>query len=957
MSEWSAVQSPMLGYAEEIGWEKVTSEEATALRGGIEGMVFTEVLLGALKRLNPGVIDDERAAEVLRRLRLLKPTIEGNQDALRWIRGEMSVFVPEEKRERNVRLIDFDDPEANVFQVTWEWRHKSQGFPTPNRADVVFIVNGVPLAVAELKAAEKANGLADGIEQIRRYHRETPEMMALPQVFDVSEMLNFWYGATWSLSRKNLLNWKDDEPGNYEKKVKRFFDRARFLSVVKEYVVFLTKDDALSKVILRQHQMRAVEKAVTRAQDPAKRRALVWHTQGSGKTLTLITIAAKLLRGTIGGEKPTVLVLLDRKELESQTVQNLNAYGIHHAVVTESKRHVQDLLRQDYRGLIVSMIHKFEDVEADLNTRSSVVVLVDEAHRTTGGDLGNYLMAALPNATYIGFTGTPIDATAKGKGTFKTFGTDDPQGYLDKYSIRESVEDGTTVELHYALAPSDLRVDRETLEKQFLSLTEAEGVSDVEELNAILDRAVKLKEAMKAPTRVDGIARLIARHFTETVRPMGFKAFVVAVDREACAFYKEALDRYLPSEMSRVVISASHNDGELLKRHYLDEVSEKELRKAFTKKDAQPEILIVTEKLLTGFDAPILYCLYLDKPMRDHVLLQTIARVNRPYEDDEGRVKPCGFVLDFVGIFERLEKALAFDSDVVASVIQNIDVLKDLFATMMREQAPAYLDHARGWSDKAKEAAVEAFAEKEDRDAFYKFFRQIANVYEILSPDAFLRPYIEDYQALASLFALIRNAYSAGPFVDKELTAKTRELLRRTTSTTDLELPNKIHSLGPAELAALKNDGDSDVVKVLNLRKALTVAVDAEGGSKPFLLSIGERADALAQAYEDRQITTQQVLDAFEQLAGEYVSADAEKEALGVDDNTYAIFATIRPIAEDVQREQAQEIDALFKQFPEYAWDVEQGRRLRAALYKPLRKLVGTKMMDVASTLLKLKRV
>src|SRR5581483_11821258 len=171
------------------------------------------------------------------------------------------------------------------------------------------------------------------------------------------------------------------------------------------------------------------------------------------------------------------------------------------------KREMQEILASDYRGLVVAMIHKFDDIPANINTRESVVVLVDEAHRTTGGDVGNYLMGALPNATYIGFTGTPIDNLSRGKGTFKVLGVDDEQGYLDKYSIAESIEDGTTVKLHYALAPSHLLVDRETLEKRFLDRTEAQVISDVEELNAILDRAVKLKELMKARTRIEPIAR------------------------------------------------------------------------------------------------------------------------------------------------------------------------------------------------------------------------------------------------------------------------------------------------------------------------------------------------------------------------------------------------------------------------------------------------------------------
>jgi type I restriction enzyme, R subunit len=476
---------------------------------------------------------------------------------------------------------------------------------------------------------------------------------------------------------------------------------------------------------------------------------------------------------------------------------------------------------------------------------------------------------------HLGFTGTPIDNLSKGKGTFKVFGVDDEQGYLDKYSIAESIQDGATVQINYALAPSDLRVDRETLEQRFLNLAEAEGVSDVEELNAILDRAVELKEMMKAPERVQGIAAFVARHFRENVEPLGFKAFLVAVDREACALYKKALDQHLPPEYAQVVYSPAQNDSLELKRYYLSPEDEKRVRKDFARKSIQPKILIVTEKLLTGFDAPILYCMYLDKPMRDHVLLQAIARVNRPYEDDDGLVKPYGFVLDFVGIFEKLESALAFDSDVVGAVIQNLDVLKDLFATLMRETAPTYLPLARGWDDKAKERAIDHFAEKERRTEFFGFFRRLESLYDILSPDAFLRPYVESYEALAELFALIRNAYSERPYVDKELTAKTRELLRGETESGALDLPGAIQALGPHELAALQASGTADTTKVLNLRKVLAATVAEEGGSKPFLLSIGERAEALAQLYEDRHITTQQALAEFKKLAQEYVQADA----------------------------------------------------------------------------------
>ena len=387
------------------------------------------------------------------------------------------------------------------------------------------------------------------------------------------------------------------------------------------------------------------------------------------------------------------------------------------------------------------MIHKFEGMPEMINTRDTIFILVDEAHRTTTGTLGNYLMGALPNATYIGFTGTPIDRTAYGQGTFITFGRDDPpNGYLDKDSIRESISDGTTVPLHYTLAPNDLLVDRRTLEEEFLDLAETEGISDVAELNKVLEKAVSLRNMMKSPERVQKVAQFVGDHFRKNVEPMGYKAFLVAVDREACKLYKEELDRLLPVSYTEPIYSPSSRDDDGMQKYYHSEDEEKRIRKAFRSPDKDPKILIVTEKLLTGFDAPVLYCMYLDKPMRDHVLLQAIARVNRPYEDEEGRKKPSGFVLDIVGIFNNLKKALAFDSSDIEDIVNDLDVLRARFTRLMAEEAQQYLGLARGKTrDKAVEAVLEYFLDEEIRHTFYAFFHELSDIYEILSPDAFLR--------------------------------------------------------------------------------------------------------------------------------------------------------------------------------------------------------------------------
>ena len=956
MSERSAVQDPMLKYADEIGWKSVSRSEAMQMRHVERGRYFADVLKAQLMRLNRGILDESRCQEILRQLNLLGSTLEGNQDALSWLRGEQSIFVPEENRYRNVTLIDYDSSDNNLFHVTDEWTQK--GAVHRNRADVVFLINGIPVAVVETKSANKQDGLAEGVEQIRRYHHETPEMFATAQLFGVTHMHDFLYGVTWNVSRKNLFNWKTDESTTYEEKVKTFFDRDRFLKVLREAIIFQSRDDALTKVVLRQHQTRAVEKVIDRVHDPDKRRGLIWHTQGSGKTLTMITIASQLLRGGGETEKPTVLMVVDRNELESQLFSNIAGYGIATPQRATSIKRLQEILASDYRGLIVSMIHKFDKIPANINTREGVTVLVDEAHRTTGGDLGNYLMAALPNATYIGFTGTPIDNLAQGKGTFKVFGADDEQGYLDKYAISESIEDGTTVPLNYALAPSNLRVDRETLEQEFLRLVVAGGVSDFDELQAIIDRAAKLKAIMKAPDRVDNVAVAVAKHFQENVEPMGFKAFLVAVDREACALYKKALNEHLPLEYSEVVYSPYHQDSQDMKAYHRTDDEEKEIRKKFSDKNDQPKILIVTQKLLTGFDAPILYCIYLDKPMRDHVLLQAIARVNRPYEDDDGLIKPYGFVLDFVGIFANLEKALAFDSDVVGSVIRNIDVLKGLFAKLIEEDAAQYLPLAEGWDDRAKEHAIDYFEDKESREAFFKFFKQLQNIYTILSPDACLHPFIDDYQSLASLYKLIRNAYADRIYVDKELTAKTQKLLQEYTESNQFALPGSIQELNVNTLREIKQSYASDKVKVLNLRKILHKTVTEESQSKPFLISIGERAEALTEAYENGQLATQEALAAFEKLAEEYTEASRERAQMNLDENAYAVYTVLKGFAEDITPERVRALNRVFDQFPDYQWNEHQSSQLRRMFYVTLRPIVGAEnLIEATNGLLELERI
>ena len=950
-AERPTVQKPLVRYAEEAGWTYLPPEEALRLRRGESGILLHEVFVGQLQKLNPDVVDLHRAEEVARRLTIVPPNVEGNLQAWEFLGGLKTVFVETEKRERNVKLLDPDHPEANLFHVADEFSFTS-GAGKAIRPDVVFLVNGVPVLVVETKAATRLEGIAEALDQIRRYHQQQPELLAILQLYALTHLVQFYYGATWSLSRKGLFNWREELGGSgvgqpdFESLVKSFIAPRRILRVLADFILFTRKDGELSKVVLRPHQMRAVERVLARARDESKRRGLIWHTQGSGKTYTMIVVAKKLVEEP-AFQNPTVLMLVDRNELEAQLFGNLESVGFTNVALAETKAHLRHLLSTDRRGLVVSTIHKFDGMPASVNPRKNVFVLVDEAHRSTGGDLGNYLMGALPNATYVGFTGTPIDRTAHGQGTFKTFGRDDDRGYLDKYSIRESIQDGTTVPLHYSLAPNDLLVDRETLEREFLSLAELEGVADPEELNRVLERAVTLRNMLKNPERVEKVAAFVARHFRENVEPMGYKAFVVGVDREACALYKGALDQHLPPEYSEVVISAAQSDSELLARFHHSEEQEQTIRKAFGKADQLPKILIVTEKLLTGFDAPILYCMYLDKPMRDHVLLQAIARVNRPYEDDAGRRKPSGFVLDFVGIFDKLERALAFDSQDVAGVVEGLDVLKAQFADEMAKARSEYLPIWKGLKgDKAAEAVLEHFRDQERRESFYGFFRELEELYEIISPDECLRPHLEDYDELTRMYRLVRAAYEPHLSVDKSFLRKTAELVQRSTHTSSLTEPRRTYKLDEATLSKLVAEETPDTVKVFNLVKALYDLVEQQGSQAPYLISIGERAEQIAEAFKERQVTTQEALRQLEALVQEYREAERSRQEQELSPEAFAVFWLLRREGARGAAEAAREVGVTFEEHPHWQRSGEQERQVRIVLLREVRKALGTAKVE-----------
>ena len=968
ITEAGTVQFPMVRHAAETGWTPIPPGDALSMRGGETGILFREELERALGRFNSWMTD-EAIRSVVERLEAIPATIEGNREMLSWLRGERQWYDEGDSRYRHVQIVDFEQSNENVLHVTWEWKLKPPARKA-NRADVLFVINGVPVAIVEHKNPTDGNAIDRGIAQLRRYELETPELIGAAQLFNVTHLLDYWYGVTWNANRRFMARWKEQRDESYRFAVQSFFEPTDFLRTLRDWILFYVEDGETRKSVLRQHQRRAIDRIIERCSEPKKRRGLIWHTQGSGKTFTLLTAARLILERKDLTSTPTVVVVVDRTELEGQLkgwVERLLGEMQQQDIAVwqaNSRLEIQELLKTDRRGLIVSMIHKFEGIDKNTNTRDNIYVFIDEAHRSVARDLGTYMMAAVPNATIIGFTGTPIAKTDQGEGTFKIFGVDDELGYLDKYSIAESIEDETTLPLRHTMAPSEMTVPVERLDREFFELAEAEGVTDVEELNKVLDRAVGLRTFLASDDRIEKVASFVAKHFNENVLPLGYKAFLVGVNREACAKYKRALDRHLPPDWSEAVYTENVSDvidRPLVAELQLSSRREEEVRLLFKKADENPKILIVTDKLLTGYDASLLYCMYLDKPMRDHVLLQAIARVNRPHVDANGAGKRIGLVVDFVGVLRELRKALRFDSTDVSGVIQDLDLLlKDCIEKIERARID-YLDEtgSGGGDERLEEIIYGRFLDPESRRTYFHAYREIEILWEILSPSPELRDHMNTYKNLAKLYTVLFNAYKTNVTYDASLGLKTHSLVQDSVTQQGLGDVIKTVTFDAPTVQALRDEPGSDEAKIFNLVRGLRDEIDAEPEKAPVFRPLKERAEHILEDLQNRNATSFLAMEQLLALAKEKEEVAKAAEESGLSRHAFGVFWTLK---EDTTLKSAgiaasmvaREAETLLARFPNASLNEDEKRRLRSALYQPILQVNRKERARIVETILEI---
>lgn len=836
----------------------------------------------ALIRLNPEIAaEPDRADDVLYRLRAIlmgvrsDGLVNANEEFAKWLSGEQSMPFGANGEHVTIHLIDFADVERNQYVVTSQFTIRAG--VSEKRADLVLLVNGIPLVVIEAKTPVRSSqSWFDGALQVHDdYERNVPELF-VPNVLSVAtEGKELRYGSI-GLPVELWGPWRVEADSQtpallrLEEAVESMLRPHVVLDLLANFTAYATDPKQRRiKIVARYQQYEGTNKIVERVVDGDPKKGLIWHFQGSGKSL-LMLFAARKLRLHPALKNPTVMIVVDRLDLDAQISSTFYAADTPNLVKADTRPELQRLLAQDVRKIIITTIFKFGEAGGVLNDRSNIIVMVDEAHRTQEGDLGRRMREALPNAFLFGLTGTPINRADKN--TFYAFGADeDEHGYLSRYGFEQSIRDGATMPLHFEPRLVELHIDREAIDEAFLELTGDLGDLDKDKLGKT---AAKLAVLLKAPERVQNICADIAAHYLAKVQPGGFGAQVVTYDRGSCVLYKQALDEFLPPEVSDIVMTVNSGEDQYAAYRRDRDVEEKLLDRF--RDPADPlKILIVTSKLLTGFDAPILQTMYLDKPLRDHTLLQAICRTNRPY----GEGKTHGLIVDYLGVFDDVAQAIQFDEEGISRVVVNINELVGKLPEAMQKclaYFPGVDRTVAGYEGLI--AAQNCLPNNDVRDSFAADYSYLSRLWEAISPDPVLNQHETDYRWLTQVYESVKPSTGTGRLLWHVLGPKTIELIHEhvhvDTIRDDLDTLVLDAELLEAVLSTPDPDTKSKEIEIKLSRRLRNRAHD------PRFKELGERLEELKARHEQGLLVSVEFLKALLDLARDVVAADITAEPI-----------------------------------------------------------------------------
>lgn len=882
-NEENTVEQMFINAAGKCGWIYVEPQFVPRLP---DEVLVVQWLMEALLALNP--ITPEQAEQVIYKLRACI-TSGGSSDELITANDKFRKLLFEEnsypfgENGDNINIRFFakaDDAYKNRCIVTNQWEYPRKSKEGGKRLDLVYVINGIPMVVGEAKTPVKASVTwADGAADIMHYQKSIPEMFVPNILTFASEGRELQYASIgcpvdkwgpWFADEERKHGTLEDAEHNYVS----LMTPERLLDIYRFYSVFTgTSRGRKIKIVCRYQQYLGGEAIVQRVlstytNGSGPRKGLIWHFQGSGKSWLMVFAAQKLRRQEVL-KAPTVVIVDDRIDLEDQITGDFTRAEIPNIDSISSKQELEEKIHQ--RKILITTIFKFGDLSDGevIDDRDNVILLMDEAHRTQEGDLGKKMRTALPNAFFFGLTGTPINRNDHN--TFACFGAEeDKYGYISKYTFQNSVEDKATLELNFKTVPVEMHLDNANLQKEFDELTDQISEEDKNELV----RRTSVEAFFTAEKRINDVCKYIVTHFREYVEPTGMKAQVVVYNRECCVKYKKALDALLGTDdQTTIVMHTSGDKADDYKAYKRSRDEEKKLLDQFRDPLSPLKFVIVTSKLLTGFDAPILQCMYLDKPMKNHTLLQAICRTNRTYNEN----KKCGLIVDFVGVFEDVAKSLAFDEETVKTIVKNIDEIKGLIPTFMQqciEFFPGVDRTIGGWEGLT--AAQQCLKDDLVKTSFGRHFARLNKAWEIVSPDSYLTVFQNDYTWLAQVYQSVRPV-SGGNLIWTLLGAKTIEIIHRNIETIDIGTPLEDLVVDSDVIDAVLEDEKAREKKIVEIEKMLRLRLGEHKGD-PNFKKFAEKLDELRERMAQNLISSIDFLKQLLVLAKDLLEEEKKKD-------------------------------------------------------------------------------
>lgn len=923
-------EQPAIEWLTELGWEfangpDISPDGEAPERGSYRDVVLADRLRRSLARRHPEIPRQELDLVVTGIQTTTAPVpIEDHADFHALLIDGFPLTYPDREgveRSARVKLVDFEDPGTNDFLVVSQMTVIVGG--KNRRPDLLLFVNGLPLGQIELKSPVDEAATPDrAVTQVQHYVETIPPLYRFVELIGVSDLIKAMVG-TISTPAEHFAEWKsmdraaDEGRSQLEIMLRGAFAPERFLKLISDFVIFENDGSKIVKILAKYHQVDAVEKAVEatwEAMNGDGRAGVVWHTQGSGKSYSMV-FYAQILRRDPRFKNPTIVAVTDRVDLDDQLLQTFAKQAVL-APAVEQAEGVEDLrgkLRRVAGGVVFTVINKFKEIRGEdrmpvLSTRGNIVIMSDEAHRSQYKTFAANLHKALPNAVRIGFTGTPIETTDRSTRT--TFGE-----YISVYDIARAVEDGATVPIFYEnrAIPVDV-ADRKKVE-EIEELLEAE---DEETADQIVRREAKLDQIGGSDARLDRLAEDIHTHFTERQEVLEGKGMAVAMNRRIAVEITERLKKTMGDDAVTCVITASA-DEENLNRYRRSKHEMKQVAKDFKDPERPLQFVVVCDMWLTGFDVPVLHTMYIDKPMKNHGLLQAIARVNRVFRD-----KPGGLVVDYIGIGEDLREALPGYSagEVKEAMIPLPEILLKL-----REKHDVVSDffHRLDWTNRPSMSAAEQAtllaqahaniaADEKEMKRFLKEQAAFAKLFAL----AYTTPTAQEMVEDAAFFADVARSVRKYTAPDGEASEEAKQAVKQFFSeglaageVVDIfglsgEDRPEISVLSDDFLDSLEEKISQPDLQVALLRKLLKNEVKTRSGQNKMQAKLfGEQLDDVLARYANRQLTSAQVVKSLVALAKEMREARRRHEKLGLTSEEAAFYDALAGNPEDLKADPA----------------------------------------------------